>query len=149
MKTLEYSTRKAIVRGLGFKSYTGYLRSSLWKKIRRQVLERDQGLCLICLVDPPKKAQTVHHKFYSTDNMNGSSLAGLFSCCNGCHRVVEYTNKKKLDIWSSQKKLEQILQCRKSCEEKPEMVEAFQKVAARLAQQKKESLKKSYWKPWK
>lgn len=71
---------------LGFSSYDNYLRSNLWRRIRKRVLARDGGTCLCC----GEPAQHVHHTDYSIDVMSGECDAKLVSLCERCHNQAEY-----------------------------------------------------------
>lgn len=78
----------------GWHSYTHYRRSSVWKRIRAEVLERDEHQCCFC----KRKAIQVHHAEYSEDAILGKCLNGLFSVCRGCHYRLEFKpGGKKVD----------------------------------------------------
>lgn len=66
-----------------FYNYHKYLQSEEWKTIRNQIIERDNGLCLHCKINP---AQEVHHKHYN--NIYKERLDDLESVCSDCHREI-------------------------------------------------------------
>ena len=71
---------------LGFKSYDDYLKSNLWLKIRRLVLERDGRCCQVC--GTPSKI--VHHIDYKIHIMSGQGHQHqLITLCKSCHNFVE------------------------------------------------------------
>ena len=80
---------------IGFKSYKGYLKSSMWKVIREMVLNRDQCGCFCC----GRNATQVHHCDYHIKTMLGVTLGGLRSLCPSCHQEIEFDlagNKREL-----------------------------------------------------
>lgn len=79
-----YRERDDILRRMGYASYSIYLESLVWYGIRRRVLNR-QKTCRLC----GKKANQVHHREYTEDNLSGKSLVGLLSICRKCHEFVE------------------------------------------------------------
>lgn len=60
---------------------TEYLNSPLWRKIKRRVLTRDKKKCVFC--EGP--AQTVHHRSYDRDVLEGKADQMLVSLCDACH----------------------------------------------------------------
>lgn len=78
---LQVRERNDSLNKLHFSYYKDYLRSPLWKGIRRKVLERDGGKCKFC----EEKATAVHHSSYDFDTMRGEKLIHLHSCCSHCH----------------------------------------------------------------
>jgi 5-methylcytosine-specific restriction endonuclease McrA len=85
-----YSRRNAVLAEMGYSSYRAYLASDLWKSIRERVLERDGGMCRMCL---KRKARSVHHITYHEDTLRGETLDQLVSVCGGCHVVSEFDRK--------------------------------------------------------
>lgn len=91
----EYAERNRTLRIMGFRSYSEYLKSPLWAKIRSAVLHRDNHRCVRCR----HEATQVHHQKYDADSMNGSSLSMLHSVCDICHSFAEFDHKgRKLSI---------------------------------------------------
>lgn len=70
---------------MGFRSYTDYLKSSLWSWIRARVLVRDRERCVKC----GGVADSVHHASYSGRVLAGEDLEWLVSVCDGCHERAE------------------------------------------------------------
>lgn len=86
----------------GYDSYSEYLSSDLWKSIRARVLKRDGGLCVFC----NRRANAVHHKFYSKRALKGTSLKKLVSICNECHTYLEFDdNGRKLTPRKARRRL--------------------------------------------
>ena len=68
-------------------NYRDYLWSSRWKRIRKEVIKRDRGVCQCCL----RKIQAhyriiVHHLSY--DNLFNEELTDLTTMCTKCHGEV-------------------------------------------------------------
>ncbi len=82
----EYANRNETLLAMGFKDYRAYLRSKLWRAIRRKQLEKCPD-CYGC----SKPANQVHHTSYDYGVLNGESNDGLFSLCARCHMWVEVT----------------------------------------------------------
>ena len=76
---------------LGFDNYNEYLRSDLWKDIRRVVLSSKGALCNVC-----KKtiAVEIHHKQYDYNTMAGHNIKHLIPVCQKCHSKLEHWRKK-------------------------------------------------------
>ncbi len=64
-----------------------YLNSRQWKIIRRRVLERDSYSCTCC----GKRAESVHHRSYDREVLNGQRDSDLVSMCGTCHKEIEFT----------------------------------------------------------
>jgi len=71
-------------------SYSDYLHSPLWARIRGGVFARDKIKCQCCF----QAAKCVHHRRYTTEVMEGRSdcLHWLISLCNDCHEYVEFSD---------------------------------------------------------
>jgi 5-methylcytosine-specific restriction endonuclease McrA len=65
-------------------NYRKYLKSKLWKHIRRNVLRRDRWICASC----GNKATEVHHISYDPATLKGERLEELMSLCRECHEAV-------------------------------------------------------------
>lgn len=63
-------------------SYDSYLNSNLWKRLRAEVLRRDQGRCVAC----GEVAEHVHHKKYP-DRWGRELSNDLVSVCRRCHDI--------------------------------------------------------------
>lgn len=77
----------------GHKTYRGYLRSRLWKKIRARVMERDGLECQVCM----RQARCVHHIDYKKRTLDGNNDASLISLCHDCHHEVEFIGDQRID----------------------------------------------------
>lgn len=76
----------------GAKTYKGYLKTALWKKIRARILERDCHQCQACLAP----AECVHHIDYSQRALAGKSDQSLISLCHSCHYKIEHQGAGKI-----------------------------------------------------
>lgn len=79
------STRAKILRSLGFASYRAYLKSPLWKAIRRLVFAKKGSRCVLC----GRKAQQIHHRRYDRQTLLGAILTWLEPICIPCHETIE------------------------------------------------------------
>lgn len=71
--------------------YGKFLRSSAWRKTRKRVLDRNQGLCVIC----KKSAEEIHHHDYLDEIVEGTRDDLLVSLCEDCHRRIEFDGREK------------------------------------------------------
>lgn len=97
-----YAYRQEVLNRNGFASYADYLASDLWADIRRRVLERDGGCCVIC----SKTASQVHHTSYGDVTIRGERLDKLFSLCGSCHVGVEFKGGVKQTFEGAKRQLE-------------------------------------------
>jgi hypothetical protein len=74
--------------------YWKFLSSSAWRKTRRRILARDEGVCVVCGSD----AKEVHHHDYDEATMSGENDNSLVSLCEGCHRSIEFSTSGKKRI---------------------------------------------------
>jgi 5-methylcytosine-specific restriction endonuclease McrA len=65
---------------------TEYLDSSLWRRIRKRVLTRDGKKCVFC----DGAAQTVHHRSYDRNVLEGKADQVLVSLCDACHNFIHF-----------------------------------------------------------
>jgi len=70
-------------------NYKQYLKTSEWKKLRQQVLDRDK-CCQTCVLIQNLE---VHHKHYKT--LGNEKLDDLITLCKECHEVI--TNRFRKD----------------------------------------------------
>jgi len=77
---------------LGYKSYDSYLKSGLWKKIKKRVLVKHNYKCIVC----GDHAKIVHHKFYSYDILKGYNIFPLVVICEIHHNEI-HRGKKGVD----------------------------------------------------
>lgn len=78
-------------RYVGYKSYTDYLNSKVWKAIRLQVFEIKGRFCWLCGI----ACNQVHHQRYRKVDLNGTCLDFLFPICADCHTKIEFEGAKK------------------------------------------------------
>lgn len=81
----ERKQRSLILATLGFKSYSDYLKSTLWKHIREAKLAAASN-CELC----GGSAHIVHHQRYSRAALSGEKTDLLVSLCHRCHKRVEF-----------------------------------------------------------
>lgn len=72
---------------MGFASYSDYLASDLWKRIRAKVFARKSK---ICTGRCGRKASQIHHGRYGKDELTGKDITHLYPVCGDCHRNSEY-----------------------------------------------------------
>lgn len=68
---------------LCFISYKEYLKSELWKTIKKKVINSNNGKCKYC----DRKSTQVHHTSYDFDTMSGKNLRYLHPVCSACHKT--------------------------------------------------------------
>jgi hypothetical protein len=87
--------------------YALYLKSPLWKAIRKKILNEAGHLCAAC----SGKATQVHHRDYRPRVLAGEDLSALVPLCKPCHaRVhVDETGKKRIDWTASDRELTQMV----------------------------------------
>ena len=83
----EYAERNDLLSDFGFKNYAAYLRSSLWKSIRRDKIAVDPE-CYGC---GRTDHLQVHHGMYTIENLSGLSDEHLYTICGRCHKWCEIT----------------------------------------------------------
>ena len=86
-----YAYRNAILAELGYQSYTKYLMSPVWTRIRLQVFKRHGGQCYVC----HKTATEIHHKSYTVPILKGEELGYLVPLCRRCHHFIEFEHGEK------------------------------------------------------
>jgi 5-methylcytosine-specific restriction endonuclease McrA len=72
---------------LGFKTYRAYLKSPLWRSIRKRVFALKGRTCSLC----PCRANQVHHRRYDRATLSGALLTFLEPICDKCHTEIERT----------------------------------------------------------
>jgi hypothetical protein len=70
-------------------AHADYLKTPLWKRIRKRILKRDNNICQLC----GNRASVVHHRSYDNDVLLGTNDNHLISLCNECHEKIEFTNE--------------------------------------------------------
>jgi len=89
-----YNSRDVTLKEMGFATYKDYLKSDLWKRIRRKVLKRDKETCEICHC----KGNQVHHSRYHKNDLTGKNLNFLHTICGDCHEKIEFKNGEKVQM---------------------------------------------------
>jgi hypothetical protein len=85
-----YGQRSQSLKALGFENYTEYLGSDTWKKIRKEVIKRNNGKCQACGLE---QSLNVHHTNYSPSILGGK-IKGLYLLCVHCHDEVHILSRK-------------------------------------------------------
>ena len=89
IKTTKREPKDAMLKSLGFDSYAEYLRSDLWKEIRKKVFSIKGRICHCC----GKRASAVHHTAYTFKSLVGdtrSLMANMHPICAKCHKKVHF-----------------------------------------------------------
>ena len=81
-----YTRRTEVLLALGYRTYGDYLRSRLWKSIRKMVYNALGNSCQTC----GQKASCIHHLDYSRDTLMGYRFDSLVPLCRACHERVEF-----------------------------------------------------------
>ena len=94
-----FNKRNSIVKKMGFIDYNDYLKSSLWKEIRTNIVLNKEK-CLFCLSN---SELNVHHLFYSKENLTGKTKRGLILICQTCHEKIskDAIDKNIIDLFST------------------------------------------------
>lgn len=100
----QYQSRNQIVHQLGFRSYAAYLKSKLWKSIRRKVFARKGRKCAACRIE---RATQVHHERYDFATLSGKTIDYLHPVCWDCHRDIEMNHGQKRSFGDSQSRFHQ------------------------------------------
>lgn len=80
-----------------------------WKKIRKVVLSRDLGLCIMCKNEGViSYADIVHHIVeLKEDSSKSLDINNLISLCNGCHNKIH--SKYKVNKTKAQRRLYEMI----------------------------------------
>ena len=97
-----YRLRSLYLLEMGFKCYDAYLRSKLWKKIRKRALKR-WPTCYGC----GRRATQVHHFSYRKAALKGK-LKWLASVCYACHYTAEHCGGLKVGLKEANRRLNAI-----------------------------------------
>jgi hypothetical protein len=89
IQTTEYERRDATLRTMGYESYSRYLASPLWRKIRARVLKDFDGECFLC----HESAAQVHHRSYDEATLKGDDTTQLVAICRTCHELGEFDSR--------------------------------------------------------
>lgn len=98
----DYRSRNDRLKTLGYETYGDYLKSPLWRSIRRTQFTKSP-ICEMC----HSKAEVVHHKTYAVDVLRGKTLVGLASLCNACHERIEWDGDIKRSLTATNTLLKQ------------------------------------------
>ena len=99
-----YRERDESLKSIGFESYEDYLKSPLWRSVRRKVIDRAKGRCCGC----GDTANQVHHRFYTREVLLGIRTEEKFmvAICGSCHKFIEIGDDgKKLPIHKANERL--------------------------------------------
>ena len=99
-----YIHRESNLEKIGFKNYKEYLKSDIWKKLREEILKRDNYKCVIC----GEKAINVHHKNYHYKVLIGIKKEYLVPLCRNCHKKIEFEGKQKNGLIHANRKLKKM-----------------------------------------
>lgn len=78
-----------------------YLKSRLWRRIKKRVLERDNHRCRSC----GGPGIYVHHRSYERDVLEGRHDEMLATVCDGCHNIIHFRDDgtaRPQDEWDAQ-----------------------------------------------
>lgn len=100
---ISYAERHTNLRQIGFKSYLAYLKSPLWREIRRKVFQKRGDCCECCGEDG---CNVIHHIDYDLATLLGKQPWRLLVICGRCHRGIEFDDKGcKVSLTGAQKRL--------------------------------------------
>ena len=83
-----YGDRNRLLQMMGFASYADYLKSDLWKWIRRHVFAKSH-VCHICRI----RATVAHHSSYHEASLKGKDISGIYPLCHSCHEKIEFRDQ--------------------------------------------------------
>jgi hypothetical protein len=88
-------------------NYPLYLKSPLWKALRKKVLKEAGHACAACTA----KATQVHHRDYRPRVLAGDDLSALLPLCKDCHGRVhaDETGKKRISWNESERVLTEMV----------------------------------------
>ena len=91
-----FRKRDKWMKRLGFKTYSNYLKSDTWRRIRKEALEKRKYKCFFC----DGFATEVHHLRYTRPVLMGLGkhyLGGLIIACRDCHQMIsDFAKKNKI-----------------------------------------------------
>jgi len=82
----EYHERNKNLAKLGFLNYREYLRSNLWRSLRKDAFRIFGKKCIRCR----GKANQIHHRSYTYEALQGLWPKHLVPVCARCHKFAEY-----------------------------------------------------------
>lgn len=87
-----YHQRNTNLRAIGYRSYAKYLKSLLWRSIKKRVLRYRGLVCVRCA----EEGNQIHHVDYDTDTLLGNRLGGMVVVCRECHEWIEHEHGVKV-----------------------------------------------------
>ena len=84
-KHLNYRQRDKALAMHGYLNYQTYMQSAVWVDKRNRVLRMFDKQCEIC----KSPACCVHHRWYTIENLFGTSTNGMVAICEYCHTSIE------------------------------------------------------------
>ena len=99
-----YTSRNLILKKLGFENYSDYLKSDLWKSIRKKVYSQKGDQCCLC----ENKATELHHHRYAKDDLTGKRTKNIKPICHECHEKIEFENGTKNSVMKVKQKFNQL-----------------------------------------
>lgn len=102
--TREFQKRDKALRNLGFESYADYLRSDLWRGIKKKVMGGYEAkMCYVCDMFV---ATELHHLTYETSVMRGNKPSHLYPVCEHCHeKIFEYSKRRRTNQKNATRRL--------------------------------------------
>ena len=83
-KTIKAKKIKIINQAKGL-TYSEFLKSKYWDKVRRSILKRDGYKCTVCGTE---EKLIVHHITYTNHGYEHLYLEDLVTLCNDCHKIT-------------------------------------------------------------
>lgn len=101
-----YKQRNELLSKLGYRDYTQYLSSNLWKEIYLRVMLDRGNRCILC----NNQTNILHHISYRRSVLLGEDDSFIVPLCNSCHMRIEFTKKGvKRDVCTVQEQLGRII----------------------------------------
>jgi len=89
-----YRDRGEILAEMGFTSYAAYVSSPLWRRIRREAMERSKHLCDACR----REARHVYLLDFEPATLNGDQPASVATICELCIAKAQFSDDGKRNI---------------------------------------------------
>lgn len=99
----DYRKRTLNLHALGFRDYSDYLASPLWREIRERRMA-ESPLCYCC----GRPVAVLHHRDYSAATLQGRRPHALVSLCRRCHTAAEFAQGRKVCLAVANRRVEQI-----------------------------------------
>ena len=88
-----YAERQKLTSEAFWGEYRRYLESDQWKRISRQVLQRDRYTCQYRITGCTSRATEAHHLTYA--RVGRESLEDLIAVCHHCHEVITDESRRQ------------------------------------------------------